>query len=529
MRTDDLFDLLGEIDDKYYMEALTEVQEPTARSCTKRTRLSFVRIAASLAVITGLAASLVILNGRGFFDGISENTSDNTEGTETTLSSDTADDTPLYTIPVEDLYSNVFPNNSCVKPTYKQITDSINYFLDNQKDFSEQGVLTPEQINCYTNDLNFDGVYEIILVSWDGSDIFIFELNEDTAVLNTVLSKTYADFELNKDNFSSMRPYGNQAEEYYYLYSGTKYSSAKNSDDFTHTVAAIKYDKNKEIGNYSAESVVSYSGNSGGGKLSDIRYAVNGIELEDTEENEEKVRGIYGKYEYLPLVVFPSDLDECREYIRENYDSLVPLAQHGYFSEPDFENLSFYFKDLDFDNYDEVIVVDWENTPLFVFDFYAGGMVFNSVVGNDKIRAYITKENFEAIAPFTDGESGERYWYYWYWWDDPMWEKCKLIKAIKHDSEHDSYYTESVLDYGLNRENLNDPWEIYFIKTVPVNGDRYNPKEYLSYEEFCALWNKHTELPPVSFEDFDDMDTILENEGIIYEGKIINDLAEITS
>lgn len=239
------------------------------------------------------------------------------------------------------------------------------------------------------------------------------------------------------------------------------------------------------------------------GIWTDIRFTVNGERLNRTEENEEKFDSLWCRHEKLSPIILPSDINYCKKYVLKNYNELVSLAQYGYFSQPISEDLYSYTRDLNFDGIDELIVVDWANTPLFVFEQYPGEMCFNSVLGNNKIRSYITEENFKTLAPFEDSESGEKYLYYFHTRDYPMWEKSRTVSAIKYSADSNLYYTEHLLTYGVEKENLNYPFTAFFIEYLNLAYPSAGSRD-VSCEEFCELWNKHTALPSVSFVDIRD-------------------------
>lgn len=211
-REEKLFDLLGEIDDKYYLSKNRRRAQYASPVTVHGKRFPFLSAAAVLAVIIGAAASLVILNSRGFFEKVTENIPEKTNGevteeintgaAEITLPPDIAENADLLdTVPIEDLNRAVSQALEFTSPSDKQLRDSIEYFL------KEHETLSPKDINCYTIDLNFDNTEEIVLVSWENTDIFIFELSGNTAVFNSVIKKESGDFEINEENFTDMGPY----------------------------------------------------------------------------------------------------------------------------------------------------------------------------------------------------------------------------------------------------------------------------------------------------------------------------------
>jgi len=216
---------------------------------------------------------------------------------------------------------------------------------------------------------------------------------------------------------------------------------------------------------------------------------------------EEEFTKLLLDYEKLPPLILTEDINYCKNYTAGNYDTLLPPDKRGYFSDITLEELSYYVRDLNLDGRAEIITVSWEHSPLFVFEYSPDGLVFNSIVGRNKIRSYLTEENFESLADFDNGD--EKYCYYYYETDYAFSDITRNMVAIKYDKETNAYYTEFCLSYGTESPG-NGQWTMFFRKKeLKEVGGGYETEE-LSCEEFIALWNKYEELPPVSFVDIND-------------------------
>lgn len=510
MRTDDFFDLLGEIDDKYYMETMCEEPETVAPVAAGKIRFSFLRAAASLAAVIGIAAGGILLHNSGLLtsrgqENVTEQTGPDI-GDSTDITGENAN-TPLYDLTVTDLNRAVSHSVELIKPTEEQIRESVDYILENQNNSENNiagnvyGILTAEDLSCYTIDLNFDNTEEIVVVSWDYSDLFIFELNGESAVFNSTVAKNNIDFIITEDNFIRLAPhYGDDVTDkdnptdgecYYYFY----YEPETDFEEMHITAAAVKYDR--ETGKYRAEMLMEYGAKNEDGNFEN-HFGVSPVfSSAEGEMTEEEFSELWYGYEKLPPLVFAGDIDYCKNYVVENYDDLISLT--GYFSDVTLEELSYYVKDLNFDGAKEIIIVSWEHSPLFVFEHKPDGFSFNSLIGYDKIRSYLNEESFSTLAAYDDGE--EKYMYYYYETDYGLYDISRNVSAIKYNSEL-GYYTEYLLSYGLKSDDGSN-LEAFFRRYTNLAPP--SPRtESLDYEEFVRLWNKHGNLPPVSFVDIND-------------------------
>lgn len=509
MRTDDFFDLLGEVDDKYYVEVMCEGPEEVAPVAAGKRGFPFMRLAASLAVIIGLAAAgAALLRGSGLI------TSREQENGTEQFGSDIIEITGIdgekpntsHSIAVTDLNRSVSPTINLIKPTEEQIRESVSYVMENQNRTGGDngiannvyGTMTVDDLSCYTIDLDFDNTEEIIVVSWALSDMFIFELNGNNAVFNSTVEKNNIDFIITEKNFTRLCPYYDESIEntyfpgdgecYYHFF----YEADNGTDEHRITAAAIRQDK--DTGKYRAAKLMEYGFEGADNGKPRFSFSVTDEISASEGMTEEEFRELWSRHAALPAIVITKDIDYCKNYVADNYDILLPPDKRGYFSEVTAEELSCYIKDLNYDGTNEIVIVSWEHSPLFIFDHNyfddPDSFSFRSIIGRDKIRSYITEETFSTLTPIFDGE--DRYSCYYYETDYAYSDISRNMSAIK--CNNGDYYVEHCLSYDRECVNGKD-WTAFFRKGIGPD------TEELSYEEFAALWNKYENLPPVSFVD----------------------------
>lgn len=508
MRKEDFFDLLGNIEDKFYLEAMCEEPLEAVPVYADRRGRGFGKIAAALAATIGITASAALLLGKGAptqGEGTGTAPEKNSEITSSEIYSAEA------LAAITDLNRTVSPEVKVTVPTKEQITAAMSHILafENGREGAENeiygnvyGKIRPEEdLYCYTVDLNFDNIEEIVLASWEHSEIFIFELKEGNVVLNSVIKKKNAAFTIDEESFCRLAPYYGEdntnidypdGECFYYFY-GSFYEGGQEGDSSEKDVtsafaAAIKYDK--ETNSYRSEFLMSYAGQMKGEKWETVFAAPSASKPLSAEDFEKLWYG----YDELPALVFRKDIEYCKKYAAENYDELLPPDKRGYFSEFTEDELSFYVKDFNLDGNLEIAVVSWEHSPVFVFGHTAEGFVYDAMIGNDKIRSYLNSENFSEIAAY-EGEE-EKYLYYYFVYND-YGERSRNMGALKYDPEKGGYYVEHYLVYGMKSEDGEQNWEPFYQKTVLGK-----ESEDMSYEEFSRLWNRHKGLEAVSVDNF---------------------------
>lgn len=515
MRSDEFFDLLGEIDDKYYTEAKWEEGETVAMEPKIKRRFSAARIAASFVLIIGIAAGAgLLLHNIGLFEAKEERSTE-TSTLNNITDTDIADITEAPTestfcdIYVKDLNRVTSHLYELIKPTNVQIDECVSYVLENQNNKESEiaknvyGPMEVTDLCCYTIDLNFDNIEEMVIVSWDFSDLFIFELKGDEAVYNCTIPKNNIDFIITEKDFTNMGSfYGDDVQskhepgdaECYYHFG---YEPENGLGELRIIAAGIKYEREK--GTYRAAKLMEYCCQKTGKEEFDVWYSVSEEEFPNFGEmDEDKFELLWLRHEKLKCVIFERDIEYCKNYVIDNYDKYLPPDQRGYFTEPDYDNLTFYIKDLDLDGSEEVIVVDWDHSPLFIFTHSPESFVYSSMIGRDKARAYLNEENFLNLAEYDDGE--EKFCYYYVETEYAYSDISRMMIAIKPQRDiWVTYSTEYLLSYGMVMGSLNSKdWTAFFRKGIGPD------IEELSYEEFNALWSKYKSLPPVSFVDINE-------------------------
>lgn len=505
MRTDDLFDLLGDIEDRFYLEAMCEEPLEAIPVIVKKRRHGFGKVAAVFALIIGITAAAALLYNKGTLTldgGIGTGSEKTSELSSETTASITYFEESLAVI--TDLNRTVSPDVQVTTPTLEQIREAAGCVLTDQhyRETMENGiysntdgtVLTAKDLYCYTIDLNFDNIEEIVLVSWEHSGIYIFEIKDGKAVLNCVINKKNSEFTVDEESFCRLSPYYGDdntnidypdGECYYYFYDSDE---GGEESEISASAAAIKYDK--ETNTYRCEFMMFYAAQKIGEEWENYFSAASAPGM-ISEGDFEK---LWYKHEELPAIVLGQNIEYCKKYMADNYDEIFPPDKRGYFSGITEEELSFYVKDLNLDGNPEIAVVSWEHSPIFVFGHTKEGYVFDSIIGRDKVRSYLNQENFSAISAY-EGEE-EKYCYYYFTLDNVFEEKSRNMAALKYNTEKGGYYVDHYLIYGIESKDGGVNWEPFFRKIVMGE----EGKE-MTYEEFSEIWNRHGELEPVSLVD----------------------------
>ena len=169
MRIDDLFDLLGDIEDRFYLEAMCEEPLEAIPVIVKKRRHGFGKVAAVFALIIGITAAAALLYNKGTLTldgGIGTGSEKTSELSSETTASITYFEESLAVI--TDLNRTVSPDVQVTTPTLEQIREAAGCVLTDQhyRETMENGiysntdgtVLTAKDLYCYTIDLNFDNI-----------------------------------------------------------------------------------------------------------------------------------------------------------------------------------------------------------------------------------------------------------------------------------------------------------------------------------------------------------------------------------
>lgn len=477
MTKEELMDILGEVSDKFYAEAMEE--EPlqaeliTVNKAASKGRIFRIAAgtAAGVAAAVGITAAVIKYN-------------------------------------TNDLYSIT--------------NENIEYCKNYIAEISEEDV---SGFAYRILDLNFDEKEELLLMSEEySSPLYIFKNTENGMELTTVLGEG-AD-RAYMPSLDGMYPFEGENERYYYY----SFSFDNGGVMEARVAAALKY--NEENDYYYTENLLSYGMLSyEGTALPASVFYRKGWDPQDIlptgypeDMEEEPFRELWRQYEELPAISFedfrqkdstsvltPQAQDICDKYIKENYSEKIP-----YFSE-----LSYYTKDLNFDGRDEIIAIGWfeqnlfsgplssvppePKCPLFIFEQTDGVPVFNCLLGDDGNRAFIDEGIFASLTPYE--QNGEKYYYYYFTTNNGGKAEpyaivnSKVTGSIKYDGE--KYYTEYLLSYGTILGGDAGTTEVFFFRDdwnvdiLSIEADNST----LSYEEFRERWNEYDELPPVDFSD----------------------------
>lgn len=474
MTKEELLDILGDVSDRFYAEAMEEapIEAETVVISKGASKGRIFRIAAATAAAAAAAVGI----------------------TAAVLNFGTTED--IYKI----TDANVEYCKEYIAENYGEETEGFAYRI---------------------LDLNFDERAELLLTAADHtSPLFIFGMAEESMELVSVLG-TGADAFL--PSLDGLFPYENGEKRYYYY----SFSFDNGGDMEARVAAAVKYD---ESGYYTdnllSYGILSYEDTS---MPSSVFYRI-GWDPQDIlpagdygDIEEEQFRGLWEQYDELPTISFEDFRNKdstailtlrskeiCDSYIAEHYSEWVP----------DTSMLSYYTKDLNFDGKDEIIAVKWkvmiyasypfamdaklyQTSPLFIFEQRDGVPVFNCLIGDDGNGAFIDEGEFANLTPYE--KNGEQYYYYYFetYYSEVSTENItsRVAGAIKYDSE--KFYTEYLLSYGTVLGGDAGTTEICFFRDDwNVSALSYErDSSTLGYEEFKERWREYSALPPVDFSD----------------------------
>lgn len=238
MRKDELLDILGGVDDKFYREAMGEEPLEAVSVTVSKKRGSVFRAAAFFILglgVTAAAGLLIyhsgIISGHGRDLPLVQTETLNPPGI-------TRDDLPF----TESTDLKETPKPLAV--TQEDIDYCLSYTMDAQnllnstsmdKNISE---ITLDTISHFLIDLNFDGTDEILVIDFNTyCPIYIFEMKDGGPVFNGSIAWD-SRFDINKYRFSDIAVYEKGEEKYYYFYLTFEDISSMSAK----IAAAIKYD-----------------------------------------------------------------------------------------------------------------------------------------------------------------------------------------------------------------------------------------------------------------------------------------------
>lgn len=457
MKKEELFDLLGEIDDKFYSEAAENEavpQEPETVSAAGKSKGAVFRKAAST------AAGALIIAAAG--------------------------------IGAAMLYS---------RAPYDSLDDDIQYCRDFITNTYPDVINSADDLSFRVLDLNFDGTDEILLtVEEYYCPVFVFEKREENPELVSLVG---ADVHQTLDSLDSLYPYENGDEKYYYYFFSFDNGAAMEA----RVAAAIMYDEN----GYRTEELLSY------GILSYEEISVpnrkffrKGWRVQDIvpssfeDIGEEAFAELWGKYEMLPPISFEDfrskDSEKlvteeeklyCEKYVAENI------------GEFDANNLTWLMLDLDFDGKSEIVTIPDGYGSIFIFEKTDGEPRFICSINNpaDKTEAFPETRKLLGFGLYENEE--EKYYCFCF---DVSVRKSGLIKARTAEAvrkTEEGFYSEYLLSYGMLAYGDSFSEEACFfrddfkIREITADGNCST----MSYEEFTERWGKYEKLPPVDFSD----------------------------
>lgn len=467
MKKEELFDLLGEIDDKFYEEAMEdEFQEPaeiviTEEENTRSFPRTLFTAAAGIAITAGICLTAARLYGGA--------------------------------------------NNP--------LNDYISYCRDYISDFYPNITENADELSYRVLDLNFDGSDEILLTDENHSLVYIFGTQgEEPEFINIIGENVHDPF---MGTLDGLYPYENGDEKYYYYF----FSFDKGADMEARGAAAIRFDGENE--KYRQSYLLSYGIISREGTpYADVKFFREGWHIQETKPEmftdigEEAFTALWSKYEHLPPISFDDfknnnstktltekDLNVCIKYIA-NYNNSFTGGVYKY-----------YFYDLNFDGMEEIVFVsDRSSIPIFIFEKTESEPRFVNCITEEEIGLDPTDQFFNHFGLYEKlddlGENViERYYYYFYYCNTYAFDstiKAKAAAAIRYDGE--KYYTENLLSYGVlnyGDSTSESPSEVCFFR------DDFNTEEIridgnystLDYEEFKRRWDTYQKLPSVDFSD----------------------------
>lgn len=467
MKKEELFNLLGEIDDKFYEEAMEDdLQEPaeiiiTEEESTRSFPRTLFTAAAGIAITAGIC-----LTGARLYNG-----------------------------------------------TNTALNDNIQYCKDYISDFYPNVTENADELSYRVLDLNFDGEDEILLTDENHGLVYIFGTQgEEPEFINIIGENVHDSF---MGTLDGLYPYENGEEKYYYYF----FSFDRGANMEARGAAAIRFDGENE--KYRQSYLLSYGIISREGTpYADVKFFREGWHIwEDNPEmftdiGEEAFTALWSEYEHLPPISFndfknnnstktltEKDLHVCAKYIGTlGINSITVPTTYKY-----------YFYDLNFDGMEEIVFAPNRNSsPIFIFEQTESEPRFVSRISEEEIGLDPTDQflnHFGLYEKHDDLSENiiERYYYFYYdTYASDGTIKAKVAASIKYDGE--KYYTENLLSYGVldySNSTSTSPSEICFFRDdfnteeIRIDGD-YST---LGYEEFKKRWDKYPKLPPVDFSD----------------------------
>lgn len=295
MKRDELLNLLGKVDDKFYREAMGEEPLEAVPVIISKKRGGVLRAAAAFVLGIGVisAAGLLIYhfgiiseNGQNF---PLEQTLVSEEATKPSgITKDNIDYCLNYTAKMEKMYS------STVTDTAEIVPETFSYFLV---------------------DLNFDGADEIIVADFNTPYLVsIFEMKDGSPVYNSGFERDRR-YDIDKYRFSDMAVYEEGEEKYYYFYLTYEDVSCINA----RIAAAIKYDGEKYYLDYLLSYGVIHSEagwrefpffRKGWEKPFDGTDSFSTVDYDQMEY--EEFKELWEKYRALPVVSFRDISENAR-------------------------------------------------------------------------------------------------------------------------------------------------------------------------------------------------------------------------
>lgn len=259
MRKDELLDLLGGVDDKFYREAMGEEPLEAVPVIVSKKRGGLLRAAAAFVLGIGVtAAAGLLIYHSGIISGNGRDLpfEPNAVTEETPKTCETAREEIPFT---ESIGLEETPKSSEI--TREDIDYCLSYTMETQnllnstssdKDISE---ITLDTLSHFLIDLNLDGTDEILVKDFHTRcPIFIFEMKDGNPVFNGSIAHDIR-FNIDKYRFSDIALYEEGEEKYYYFYMTFEDISIMNAK----IAAAIKYDGEEYYLDYLLSYGVIYS------------------------------------------------------------------------------------------------------------------------------------------------------------------------------------------------------------------------------------------------------------------------------
>lgn len=466
MKKEELFNLLGGIDDKFYEEAMEdELQEPAEIVITEEesTRLfphTLFTAAAGIAITAGICLTAARLYGGA--------------------------------------------NNP--------LNDDIRYCRDYISDFYPNVTENADELSYRVLDLNFDGVDEILLTDQNHSLVYIFGTQGGKPEFINMIGENVHDPFMG--TLDGLYPYENGEEKYYYYF----FSFDKGADMEARGAAAIRFDGENE--KYRQSYLLSYGIISNeGSPVPYVKFFREGWHIQDnnpemfTDIGEETFTALWNEYEHLPPISFDDFKNNNSTKTPTEKDLIVCLKYIANYNNSFTGEVTYKYYDLNFDGVEEIVFApNRSRNQIFIFEQTESEPRFVSCIAEEEIGLDPTDQflnHFGLYEKLDDlGENIiERYYYFYYdTYASDGTIKAKAAAAIKYDGE--KYYTENllsygVLDYGDSTQPSSPPSEVCFFRDdfnteeIRVDGD-YST---LEYEEFKKRWDTYQKLPPIDFSD----------------------------